>query len=89
MDRQALLSGLFGIAIGAIGCYCLVRRAWLRATGVLAVGTAALLNMTTGGSHSPVEDLAKWVVTTGLMVIFTVAVVVDGRSARHRPADRH
>jgi uncharacterized membrane protein YccC len=89
MDRQALLSGLFGIAIGAMGCYCLVRRAWLRAAGVLALGAAALLNMITEGPHSPAEDLVKWVVTTGLLVIFAVAVVADGRSARDRPADRH
>ena len=91
MDRQALITALFGVAIGATGCYLLVRRDWWRATGGLALGLAALLNLITEGPHSPGEDLAKFTVTAGLMVIFVVAVVVHQRRARSvpgRPAPR-
>ena len=91
MDRQALIAGLLGAAVGTIGCYFLVRRDWWRAIGWLAVGAAALLSMITEGSHSPGEDLVKDAVTMGLMVIFVVTLVVSqrhARSARDRPAIR-
>jgi len=88
MDRQALTTGLFGVAIGSIGCYLLVRRYWWRATGWLALGAAALLNMITEGSHSPGEDLVKVAVTAGLMLIFVVTVVHlrHARAMRDRTA---
>ncbi len=91
MDRQALVTGLFGVIIGAIGWHFLVRRVWWRATGSLAFGAAALLNMITEGPHSPGEDLVKLAVTMGLLVIFVVTAVVyqhRARSVRDRPATR-
>jgi hypothetical protein len=84
MDRQALITALFGVATGAVGCHFLIRRDWFRATGALALGAAALLNLITEGTHSPSEDLAKDAVTAGLMVIFVVAVLLHQRLARLR-----
>jgi hypothetical protein len=82
MDTQALVTALFGVAIGAIGCYLLVRREWWRATSFLAIGAAALLNLITEGAHSPREDLAKSAATAGLAVIFVLALVVHARRLR-------
>jgi hypothetical protein len=85
MDRQALITALLGVAIGAFSCHFLVRRDWWHATGGLAVGAAALLNLITEGPHSPGEDLAKDAITIGLMVIFVVSVVVQQHRARSVP----
>ena len=85
MDRQALITSLFGIAIGAIGCYFLGKRDWWRATSSLAIGAAALLNLITEGPHSPGEDLAKYAATGSLMVIFSIALVIHHRRARSAP----
>ena len=82
VDTQALVIALFGVAIGAIGCYLLVRREWWRATGFLAIGVAALLNLTTEGPHSPREDLAKSAATAVLAGIFVVALVAHARQLR-------
>jgi hypothetical protein len=87
MDSQALITALFGAAIGAIGCYFLVGRHWWRAAGLLAIGSAALLNMITEGPHSPGEDTLKWVATVSFMVIFAVALAVQSVQQR-RPAPR-
>jgi hypothetical protein len=91
MDRQALIAALFGVAVGVIGGYFLVRRDWWRATGTLAIGAAALLNLITEGNQSRYEDLVKLAATASLMVIFVGAVVVHHRRARSvpdRPANR-
>jgi len=85
MDRQALITALFGVAIGAIGCYYLLRSDWWSATAWLAIGAAALLNLITEGRHSRGEDLVKFAATASLMVIFVVAVVVHHRRARFVP----
>lgn len=85
MDRQALIAALFGVAIGAVGCYFLIGRDWWRATGGLALGAAALLNLITEGTRSLAEDVAKFGATAGLMVIFVVAVVVHQRRPRSVP----
>jgi len=65
--------------------HLLVRRHWWRATGWLALGTAALLNLITEGTHSTGEDIAKDAVTAGLLVICVVAFVVHQRRARSVP----
>lgn len=85
MDSQALVTGLFGVAIGAIGCYFVVRRDWWRATGSLAIPAAALLNLITEGPHSRSEDLVKFAATATLMVVFVVAITVHHRRARSVP----
>jgi dihydrofolate reductase len=83
MDRQALITALSGVALGAVGGYFLIRRDWWRATGSLALGAAALLNLITEGARSPGEDLAKFAATAGLMAIFIVALFVhQGRKQR-------
>jgi ABC-type Mn2+/Zn2+ transport system permease subunit len=87
MDTQALITALFGVAIGAIGCYLLVRRDWWLASSFLAIGAAALLNMITEGPHSRGEDLVKFAATACLMVISVVAGVVHQR--RHRTKARN
>ena len=88
MDRQALITALFGVAVGAMGCYSLFRRAWWRATGSLAIGAAALLNLITEGPHSSGEDLAKFAATSMLMLIFIAAAIVYWRRARSVPDRR-
>jgi hypothetical protein len=85
MDRQALVTALFGIAIGALGYYLLIRRSWWRLAGWLAIGAAALLNLATEGPHSPTEDAIKWAATGGLFVIFAVAMLAHQRRARSVP----
>ncbi len=82
MDRQALVTAVFGAAIGALGCYLLVKRSWWRAIGALAIGGAALLNLVTEGAHSRGEDTVKFAATGILMALFVVACV----SARRRSA---
>jgi len=85
MDRQALITALFGVAIGAVGCRFLLRRDWWRATGWLALGAAALLNLITEGPHSQRANFVKDAATATLMVIFVMAVVVHQRRARSAP----
>jgi hypothetical protein len=92
VDRQALVTGLFGVGIGAIGCRFLVIRDWWRATGWLALGAAALLNMITEGPRSPGEDLIRVAATMGLMAVFVVTGVVHlahARSMRDTATRRH
>jgi hypothetical protein len=85
MDSQALVTALFGVAIGAISYHFVARRDWWRATGSLAIPAAALLNLITEGPHSRDEDLVKFAATATLMVIFVVASAVHHRRARSVP----
>lgn len=82
MDRQVLIAALFGVVIGALGCYLVIRRSWWRLAGSLAIGAAALLNLIAEGPHSRNEDAAKWAVTGGLLVIFAGAMLVHQVRAR-------
>lgn len=63
----------------------LLRRDWCRATGWLAFGTAASLNLITEGTHSSRENLVKDAATATLIVIFVIAAVVHQRRARSMP----
>jgi hypothetical protein len=85
VDRQALVTALFGFVVGVVGCYFLVRRAWWPTAGWMAIGAAALLNLITEGSRPPGENLARFAATGTLLVIFALAAIIHWRRARSVP----
>jgi hypothetical protein len=81
MDPTALITAV-SAAIGAFGCYCLVRRDWSRAAGLLALGAADLLNLISEGTRSPGEKSVVFYTQVGLVVIFLVAFFAGQRRSR-------
>ncbi len=88
MDDQALAAGILGAAIGAAVCYGLVRRDWLGASGLAAIGAAALLSTITEGNRSHAEHSVVFAVTMALLLYFGVTAVVRRRRFPKRPASR-
>jgi hypothetical protein len=68
MDARVLVAALFGTAIGAAVSYCLVKRDWLGAGGVLSIGAAALLGIVTEGNHSRAEHSAVFAASMSLIL---------------------
>jgi hypothetical protein len=81
MDPTALIAAL-SAAIGASGCYCLVRRDWWRATSLLALGAAASLNLISASTRSPDEKSVVFYTQVGLTVIFFAAAFAGQRRSR-------
>jgi hypothetical protein len=82
VDSTALLTGIFGAAMGAAVCYRVVKHQWWKAVGVIAIGSASLLNIVTEGVTSHAERRARFVATMILLACFAIAAVLDARARR-------
>jgi hypothetical protein len=86
MDRTALITGLFGVAIGAGALYHVMKRNWWGLTGFLSIGAAVMLSLVTDGLRPPDERIAVSAVEAALIVSFTAACTVQLRHVRRRGA---
>ena len=85
MDSRALIAALFGAAFGAAVAYRIVRRQWWDASGICALGTAALLGIVTEGNKSRLEHNVVFAVELVLLACFAVAVRAGIRARRQLP----
>jgi peptidoglycan/LPS O-acetylase OafA/YrhL len=83
MDSTALVTAIFGAALGAVVAYCVVKRRWWKAAGSLALGGASLMNIVTQGNQSHLEHRLVLDATMILFACFVIAAIGDAR-ARHR-----
>jgi hypothetical protein len=87
MDSTALVTAIFGAALGAVVAYCVVKRRWWKAAGILALGGASLMNIVTEGNQSHLEHRlvldATMILFACCFACFVIAAIGDAR-ARHR-----
>jgi hypothetical protein len=82
MDSTALVTAIFGAALGAAVCYRVVKRQWWIASGIFAIGSASMLNIVTEGVHSHLENRVKFAGTMILFACFVIAGVADAITRR-------
>jgi len=89
MDAQALVAALVGAATWAAVCYRAGKREWWAASGLLAIGAAALLSIVTEGNRSHFEHSVVFYVSVSLILWFAIAVVVHQARIRRRDRADH
>jgi peptidoglycan/LPS O-acetylase OafA/YrhL len=82
MDSTALLTAIFGAALGAAVAYSVVKRRWWKAVGSIAIGSASVLNIVTQDNHSHTEHRVVFEATMALIACFAIAAVADARTRR-------
>jgi len=79
---MVLLAGLLGAAVGAGTCSWIARRRRLRASGLAAIGTAALLNVSAAGNRSHAEHQVVFAASVVLIGCFLFAALATARRPR-------
>ena len=82
MDGTALSAAIISAVISAAVTYSIVRRQWWRASGAVAMGSSALLNLVTEGSQSHAEHKAVFAASITLLAFFLIAAFADARARR-------
>jgi hypothetical protein len=88
MDAQALVAALVGATTAAAVCYRAGKREWWAASGLLAIGAAALLNAVTEGNRSHFEHSVVFSISLSLLLWFAIAVGVHHSRIRRRSDSR-